>query len=51
MKYGIYIDGMLMEKFDTPEEAYEAGIYAFEATGEFHEIKVAHPMAKTINEL
>jgi hypothetical protein len=51
MKYGIYLDGMLMEKFDTPEEAYEAAQFAYEETGLFHEVKFAHPIAKTIHEI
>ena len=51
MKYGIYLDGMLLEKFDTPEEAYEAGQYAYEETGEFHEVKLAHSLSKTIEEM
>lgn len=51
MKYGIYLDGLLMEMFDTPDEAYENAIYAYNASGEFHEVKMTHPLAKTINEL
>lgn len=51
MKYGIFLDGMLMEKFDTPDEAYEAGIFAYTETGEFHEIIRVHPLAKTIEEI
>lgn len=51
MKYGIYLDGMLMEVFDTPEEAYEAGQFAYEESGLFHEIKLTHPLAKTINDI
>lgn len=50
MKYGVYLDGMLMEKFDTPDEAYAAGTFAYEETGLFHEVKIAHPAAKPVNE-
>ena len=51
MKYGITLDGVLLEKFDTPEEAYQAGIFAYEETGEFHGVVIVHPLAKTINEM
>lgn len=51
MMYGITLDGILMEKFDTPEEAYEAAQYAYEETGIFHGVTLAHPVAKTINEM
>jgi len=51
MAYGIFLDGMLMEKFDTPEEAYEAGQFAYEETGLFHEVRIVSPLRKTINEL
>lgn len=40
-----------MERFDTPEEAYEDGINAFEWSGLFHEIKITHPSEKTIEEI
>lgn len=39
MKYGIFLNGILLEEFNTPEEAYEAGKFAYEETGEFHEIR------------
>jgi hypothetical protein len=51
MLYGIYLDGMLMERFETPEEAYEAATFAYEETGLFHEVKWTHPLSKTINEI
>lgn len=51
MLYGIYLDGLLMEKFDDVEEAYDAAKYAWEETGLFHEVKYAHPSAKTIDEI
>ncbi|MEK5098615.1 MULTISPECIES: hypothetical protein [Bacillus] len=48
MKFGIYLDGILMEKFNSPEEAYEAGRSAFEESGLFHEIRLVHPFEKSI---
>ena len=51
MKYGVYLDGLLMEKFDSPEEAYEAGTFAYEESGMFHEVRIAHPAAKAIVDL
>lgn len=33
MKYGIFYEGCLMEKFDTPDKAYEAAIYAYNESG------------------
>lgn len=51
MKYGITLDGMLMEKFDTPEEAYEAASFGYEETGLFHGVIMVHPLAKTIDEI
>lgn len=50
MKYGIKLDGLLLEKFDTPEEAYAAGLFGYEETGLFHEVALVHPDAKAINE-
>ena len=51
MMYGITLDGVLLEKFVTPDEAYEAGMHAYEATGEFHGVVMVHPAALTITEL
>ncbi|GIN67092.1 hypothetical protein J41TS2_25130 [Bacillus sonorensis] len=51
MKFGIYLDGILMEKFNSPEEAYDAGRSAFEESGLFHEIRLVHPFEKTIEEM
>ena len=48
MKFGVYLDGILIEKFNTPEEAYEAGKVAFEESGLFHEIKLVHPFEKRL---
>jgi hypothetical protein len=50
MKYGIFLDGLLLEKFDTPEEAYDSAKFAYEETGLFHEVRTVHPLAKTIND-
>lgn len=50
MMYGIYMYGFLLEKFETPEEGYEAGLYGYEETGIFHEARIVHPVARTINE-
>lgn len=51
MKYAIKLDGFIMEKFDTPDEAYEAAIYAYQETGLFHEVAMVVSWAKTIDEL
>lgn len=48
--YGIYIDGLLVRKFEKPEEAYEAGVYGYKETGIFHEIRIVNPLSKTIFE-
>jgi hypothetical protein len=50
MKYGIKMHGLLLEKFDTPEEAYEAGQFGYEETGEFHEVVAVYAGAQAINE-
>ena len=50
MQYAIVLDGMVMEKFDSPEEAYEQGKYAYEETGLFHEIKLVSPKATSVND-
>jgi hypothetical protein len=51
MYYGIYLDGMLVERFTDVEEAYDAARFAWEETGLFHEVKYTHPLAKTIEEI
>ena len=51
MMYGVYLYDLLIEKYDTPEEAYESGMFLYEETGEFHEIKMTASRAKTINEM
>ncbi|QJI52373.1 hypothetical protein [Psychrobacillus phage Perkons] len=51
MMYGIYLDGMLMEKYGTPEEAYESAQFAYEESGLFHEVRFTSTVVKTINEL
>lgn len=38
MKYAIKSNGMVLAEYDTPEEAYEAAIYAYEELGIFHEV-------------
>lgn len=48
--YGLKVDGLLLEKFDSPEEAYDAGLFAYEQTGLFHEVVLVHPNAKALNE-
>lgn len=48
--YAIFMDGMLLEKFETPEEAYQAAIFGYEETGIFHEVKAVGQFAKTIND-
>ncbi|SFP10157.1 hypothetical protein [Salibacterium halotolerans] len=50
MKYAIVLDSFIMEKFDTPEEAYDEGRSAYEESGLFHEIKLVSDSAKTIND-
>jgi hypothetical protein len=40
MKYGIYLNGELMASYDTPDEAYENVVYAYNETGEFHEVRI-----------
>jgi len=51
MKYGITLDGVLMEKFDTPEEAYEAAQFAYEQSGLFHGVVICYKHTKTIDEM
>jgi hypothetical protein len=41
-KYGVFLDGFLVGKFDTPTEAYETAQFAYEETGEFHEVKLCY---------
>lgn len=50
MRYGIKIDGLLVETFDTPEEAYEAAQFAYQESGEFHEVVLVVNNAKGIND-
>jgi len=50
LKYGITIDGLLVETFDTPEEAYEAGQFAYEESGIFHEVVEVHLKAKGLSD-
>lgn len=38
MKYAIKSNGMVLAEYDTPEEAYEAAIFAYEELGIFHEV-------------
>jgi hypothetical protein len=40
MKYAIKVGEMVMETFDTPMDAYEAAICAYEETEVFHEVVV-----------
>lgn len=40
MKYGIKVGEMVMETFDSPMDAYEAAICAYEETEVFHEVVV-----------
>lgn len=49
MKYGIVLEGLLLEKFETPEEAYDSAQFAYEETGLFHEVIKVHPLAKSVN--
>lgn len=51
MKYGIKIDGILVETFVTPEEAYEAGQFAYEESGIFHEVVKVHLNANGLNDI
>lgn len=44
-RYGIYYQGILMEEYDTPAEAYQALIERTECTGVFHELKVIEEVA------
>ena len=41
-KYGLKVNGMLVAKYNTPEETYEAGKYAYEETGIFHEVVLVY---------
>jgi hypothetical protein len=50
MQYGLRLDGLLLEKYNTPEEAYENAQFAYEETGLFHEVVLVNPLAKAINE-
>lgn len=50
MKYGIYLDGLLIEKFDEPEEAYEEAMSAYDQSGMFHEVRLTSPLAEAIND-
>ncbi|MGO0058630.1 hypothetical protein ACTID9_00950 [Brevibacillus fluminis] len=50
MRYGIKIDGLLVETFDTPEEAYEAGRFAYEESGIFHEVVLVSPVSRGLND-
>jgi hypothetical protein len=50
MMYGLRLEGLLLEKYDIPDEAYEAAQFAYEETGLFHEVVLVHPLAKAIND-
>jgi hypothetical protein len=50
MMYGLRLDGLLLEKYDTPEEAYESAQFSYEETGLFHEVVLVHPFAKALND-
>lgn len=39
-KYGLILDGYVVSKFDTPDEAYEAAKFAYSETGLFHEVRL-----------
>lgn len=49
VKYGIKLDGLLLEKCDTPEEAYENAKFAYEETGLFHEVVLVRADAESVN--
>lgn len=50
MKYGIKIEGLLVETFDNPDEAYDAGRFAYEESGIFHEVVLVGNNAKGLND-
>jgi len=38
-KYGLFVDGLLIETHELPEEAYEEAIRSYESTGLFYEVR------------
>ncbi|WP_158530245.1 hypothetical protein [Paenibacillus larvae] len=48
MRYGIKVDGLLIETYDTPEEAYYAAKFSYEETGLFYEVIAVANDAKGI---
>lgn len=50
MEYGIKLNGELMKKFDTPDEAYQSAIEAYVETGEFHEVVNLNPVYTYMSE-
>lgn len=40
MRYGIYLQGMLMQSYESPKEALDSAVFALQETGVFHEVKV-----------
>ncbi len=41
-KYGVFLNGYLVSKYDTPLEAYESALLAYNETGTFHEVKLCY---------
>lgn len=50
MRYGIKIDELLVETFNTPEEAYEMAQFAYQESVIFHEVVWVINNAKGIND-
>ena len=50
MRYGIKMDGMLLETFDTPEDAYDNGKMTYEESGVFCEVVLVANNAKGLND-
>lgn len=49
-EYGITLNGVLMEKFYTPEEAYRAAFKAYDETDKFYAVVMIDSITKTILE-
>ncbi|MCM3141679.1 hypothetical protein [Brevibacillus sp. MER 51] len=50
MRYGVRLEGLLVETYDTPEEAYDDARYAYEESGLFHEVVMVLPTARGLND-